>query len=67
MVPFKDIDMDDFISIMKIYVVVKVVNLDGSNSSVLVKNSKMLNEQRDRRIDVYFYNIFDFIINWNKF
>ena len=33
MVPFKDIDMDDFISIMKIY----VVNLDGSNSSVLVK------------------------------
>ncbi|MDY3797758.1 MAG: hypothetical protein SO067_01380 [Bacilli bacterium] len=52
MVPFKDIDMDDFISIMKIYVVVKVVNLDGSNSSVLVKNSKMLNEQRDRRIDL---------------
>lgn len=50
--PFKDIDMDDFISIMKIYVVVKVVNLDGSNSSVLVKNSKMLNEQRDRRIDL---------------
>ena len=44
--------MDDFISIMKIYVVVKVVNLDGSNSSVLVKNSKMLNEQRDRRIDL---------------
>lgn len=52
MVSFKDIDMDDFISIMKIYVVVKVVNLDGSNSSVLVKNSKMLNEQRDRRIDL---------------
>lgn len=52
MVPFKDIDMDDFISIMKIYVVVKVVNLDGSNSSVLVKNSKILNEQRDRRIDL---------------
>lgn len=52
MVPFKDIDMDDFISIMKIYVVVNVVNLDGSNSSVLVKNSKMLNEQRDRRIDL---------------
>ena len=52
MVPFKDIDMDDFISIMKIYVVVKVVNLDGSNFSVLVKNSKMLNEQRDRRIDL---------------
>ena len=46
------IDMNDFISIMKIYVVVKVVNLDGSNSSVLVKNSKMLNEQRDRRIDL---------------
>lgn len=52
MVPFKDIDMDDFISIMKIYVVVNVVNLDGSNSSVLVKNSKILNEQRDRRIDL---------------
>lgn len=52
MVPFKDIDMDDFISIMKIYVVIKVANLDGSNSSVLVKNSKMLNEQRDRRIDL---------------
>ena len=52
MVSFKDIDMNDFISIMKIYVVVKVVNLDGSNSSVLVKNSKMLNEQRDRRIDL---------------
>ena len=52
MVSFKDIDMDDFIFIMKIYVVVKVVNLDGSNSSVLVKNSKMLNEQRDRRIDL---------------
>lgn len=52
MVPFKDIDMDDFISIMKIYVVVKVVNLDGSNSSVLVKNSKILNEQRDRRTDL---------------
>ena len=52
MVPFKDIDMDDFISIMTIYVVVKVVNLDGSNSSVLVKNSKTLNEQRDRRIDL---------------
>ena len=50
MVPFKDIDMDDFISIMKIYVVVNVVNLDGSNSSVLVKNSKILNKQRDRRI-----------------
>ena len=50
--PFKDIDMDDFISIMKIYVVVKVVNLDGSNFSVLVKNSKILNEQRDRRIDL---------------
>lgn len=52
MVSFKDIDMDDFISIMKIYVVVNVVNLDGSNSSVLVKNSKILNEQRDRRIDL---------------
>ena len=52
MVPFKDIDMDDFISIMKIYVVINTVNLDGSNSSVLVKNSKMLNEQRDRRIDL---------------
>lgn len=52
MVSFKDIDMDDFISIMKIYVVVKVVNLDGSNFSVLVKNSKILNEQRDRRIDL---------------
>lgn len=52
MVPFKDIDMDDFISIIKIYVVVKVVNLDGSNFSVLVKNSKILNEQRDRRIDL---------------
>lgn len=52
MVSFKNIDMDDFISIMKIYVVVNVVNLDGSNSSVLVKNSKMLNEQRDRRIDL---------------
>lgn len=52
MVSFKDIDMNDFISIMKIYVVVNVVNLDGSNSSVLVKNSKMLNEQRDRRIDL---------------
>lgn len=52
MVPFKDIDMDDFISIMKIYVVVNVVNLDGSNSSVLVKNSKILNEQCDRRIDL---------------
>ena len=52
MVSFTDIDMDDFIFIMKIYVVVKVVNLDGSNSSVLVKNSKMLNEQRDRRIDL---------------
>ena len=52
MVPFKDIDMNDFISIMKIYVVVNVVNLDGSNSSVLVKNSKILNEQRDRRIDL---------------
>lgn len=52
MVSFKDIDMNDFISIMKIYVVVNVVNLDGSNSSVLVKNSKMLNEQRDRRTDL---------------
>ena len=52
MVSFKDIDMNDFISVMKIYVVVNVVNLDGSNSSVLVKNSKMLNEQRDRRIDL---------------
>ena len=52
MVSFKDIDMNDFISIMKIYVVVNVVNLDGNNSSVLVKNSKMLNEQRDRRIDL---------------
>lgn len=52
MVSFKDIDMDDFISIMKIYVVVNVVNLDGSNSSVLVKNSKILNKQRDRRIDL---------------
>ena len=52
MVSFKDIDMNDFISIMKIYVVVNVVNLDGSNSSALVKNSKMLNEQRDRRIDL---------------
>lgn len=52
MVSFKDIDMNDFISIMKIYVVVNVVNLDGSNSSVLVKNSKILNEQRDRRIDL---------------
>ena len=44
--------MNDFISIMKIYVVVNVVNLDGSNSSALVKNSKILNEQRDRRIDL---------------
>lgn len=52
MVSFKDIDMNDFISIMKIYVVVNVVNLDGSNSSALVKNSKILNEQRDRRIDL---------------
>lgn len=52
MVSFKDIDMDDFIFIMKIYVVVNVVNLDGSNSSVLVKNSKILNKQRDRRIDL---------------
>lgn len=52
MVSFKDIDMDDFIFIMKIYVVINTVNLDGSNSSVLVKNSKMLNEQRDRRIDL---------------
>ena len=52
MVSFKDIDMNDFISIMKIYVVVNVVNLDGSNSSVLVKDSKILNKQRDRRIDL---------------
>lgn len=52
MVSFKDIDMDDFISIMKIYVVINTVNLDGSNSSALVKNSKILNEQRDRRIDL---------------
>lgn len=52
MVSFKDIDMDDFIFIMKIYVVINTVNLDGSNSSALVKNSKILNEQRDRRIDL---------------
>lgn len=52
MVSFKDIDMDDFIFIMKIYVVINTVNLDGSNSSALVKNSKILNEQRDMRIDL---------------
>ena len=52
MVSFKDIDMDDFIFIMKRYVVINTVNLDGSNSSALVKNSKILNEQRDRRIDL---------------
>lgn len=52
MVSFKDIDMDDFIFIMKIYVVINTVNLDGSNSSALVKNSKILNEQRDRRTDL---------------
>ncbi len=52
MVSFKDIDMDDFIFIMKICVVINTVNLDGSNSSALVKNSKILNEQRDRRIDL---------------
>ena len=44
--------MNDFISIVKIYVVINTVNLDGSNSSALVKNSKILNEQRDRRIDL---------------
>ncbi len=44
--------MDDFIFIMKIYVVINTVNLDGSNSSALVKNSKILNEQRDRRTDL---------------